>query len=273
MAMPHEAARRRRAGRALVVLRAGDASLHGAWIAGPERSFDLFVSYYGKAPGRWRDDADLYEHRPGPKWPAIADLLREHPALADDYDLFWFPDDDLAATTPLIERMFAFCRAYELALAQPALTRDSFHTWNTLLQQPQEQLRYAGFVEVMAPIFSRAALRVCLPTFSESRSGWGLDWVWPVLCRRAGLDRIAVIDATPVKHTRPVGGELYRNHPDLDPRRDAEQVLARYGLTQVRADAKYSFGHRVREVPLSWTERLVFWLKRLNGRRKLARSH
>ena len=49
-------------------------------------------------------------------------------------------------------------RAFELALAQPALTRDSFHTWSTLLQRPREQLRYANFVEVMAPIFSRAAL-------------------------------------------------------------------------------------------------------------------
>jgi hypothetical protein len=258
----------RHAPRGLVVLRAGDASLHRDWIADPERSFDLFISYYGRTPGRYADEADHYEHRPGPKWPAIAALLHERPTLLDDYSVFWFPDDDLAVDTLVIERMFAFFRAYDLSLAQPALTPDSFHTWNTLLQDPACELRYAGFVEVMAPIFSRAALRVCLPTFGESRSGWGLDWVWPTLCRDAGLERLAVIDATPVHHTRPPGGELYRNHPELDPRRDAEQVLAHYGVQEVRATAKYSFGDRVQARSLPWSLRTVYWLKRLNGRRK-----
>ena len=133
-------------------------------------------------------------------------------------------------------------------------------------------MRYGRFVEVMAPIFSREALEVCKPTFVESRSGWGLDWVWPALCRDAVLDRIAVIDATPVRHTRPVGGELYRNHPDLDPRAEAQRLLGKYGLAEVRATAKYSFGRRVREVSQPMTERVVFWLKRINGQRKHRRA-
>ncbi len=120
----------------------------------------------------------------------------------------------------------------------------------------------------MAPVFSRAALRLCAPTFAQSRSGWGLDWLWPRLCDEAGLGRIAIIDATPVRHTRPVGGELYRNHPGMDPRADAERILRRYGIEEVRAVAKYSFEGRVREVPLPLLERLLYWLKRLNGRRK-----
>ena len=258
--------------RSLVVLRAGDASLHPQWIAAAERDFDLFISYYGNTPGRWREHADGYEERRGPKWPALADLLRERPELLNDYATFWFPDDDLAASAPTIDRMFAFFKAYQLALAQPALTRDSYFTWNTLLQDPSCHLRFGGFVEVMAPIFSREALRVCLPTFGQSTSGWGLDWVWPVLLRRAGLERLAIIDATPVRHTRPPGGELYRNHPQMDPRRDAETLLRSYGLLEVRAVAKYSFGHRVRETPLPLHQRLLFGLKRLNGRRKHARA-
>jgi hypothetical protein len=120
----------------------------------------------------------------------------------------------------------------------------------------------------MAPLFSREALAACAPSFGESASGWGLDWVWPLLCERAGLDRIAVIDATPVRHTRPVGGELYRNHPGLDPRADAARLVRRYGLQEVRAVAKYSARRLVKEVPLPAAQRLVFWLKRLNGRRK-----
>lgn len=262
--VPPVPARRRN----LVLLRAGDASLHPGWLGGRMRDFDLFISYYGKIPGRYRDEADHYEERPGPKWPALAALLQQHPQLIEQYESFWFPDDDLAADTALIDRMFAFFCAYRLCLAQPALTRNSYHTWNTLLQDRRCHIRYTGFVEVMAPLFSRAALRLCAPTFAESRSGWGLDWVWPRLCREAGLGRMAVLDATPVHHTRPVGGELYRNHPGMDPRADAARLLRAHGIEDVRAVAKYSFEGQVRDVALPLRERLLFWFKRLNGRRK-----
>lgn len=256
-----------------MIVRAGDGSLHRPWVlAAARRDFDCLVSTYGADPARHADAADFHEHRPGPKWPGLAALLAEQRALIRRYDAVWFPDDDLAATAGTIDRMFAFFHAYDLGLAQPALTRDSPHTWNTLLQQPGCHLRYGGFVEAMAPIFSRAALAACEASFSESASGWGLDWVWPVLCRRAGLDRIAVIDATPVRHTRPVGGELYANHPELDPRGDAERVLARYGIAEVRAVAKYAFQREVRDRPLPAGTRAWYWLKRLNGRRKHHRA-
>jgi GR25 family glycosyltransferase involved in LPS biosynthesis len=254
--------------RNLVVVRAGDASLHPGWLRGQARDFDVFVSYYGATPDRHRADADYYESRPGPKWPGIAALLAEHPCLFERYDAVWFPDDDLLADASSLNRLFAFFCAFRLNLAQPALTRDSYFTWSTLLQQPGCHVRYNGFVEVMAPLFSREALRVCAPTFSQSRSGWGLDWVWPTLCRRAGLGRIGIVDATPVRHTRPVGGELYRNHPDMDPRGDAARLLSAYGINEVRALAKYSFRGQVRDEALPLGQRLVFWLKRLNGRRK-----
>ena len=253
--------------RNLVVVRAGDKSLHREWLDGTTRDFDLFISYYGTTPGRHREDADLYEARPGPKWPCLAALLQERPDLVDRYQAFWFPDDDLSANGATIDRLFAFFRAYELCLAQPALTANSYATWNTLFQDTRCHIRYTGFVEIMAPLFSRRALEVCARTFAESPSGWGLDWVWPTLCRRAGLGRIAIVDATPVRHTRPLGGELYRNHPTMDPRADAARILRDYGIEEVRATAKYAFEGQVRDVALPLPTRLLFWLKRLNGRR------
>jgi hypothetical protein len=257
--------------RNLIVLRAGDGSLHREWIAGSRRDFDLFISYYGRTPERWREDADHYEVRPGPKWPCIGELVAEHAALLAAYDCVWFPDDDLSVSTVTLNRMFAIFHAHELHLAQPALTRNSYHTWNTLLQEPRCHLRYTRFVEVMAPMFSSAALRLCSPTFGDSRSGWGLDWVWPLLCERAGLSGIGIIDATPVWHTRPLGGELYRNN-ELDPRNDAARMIRKYGLQEIRALAKYSEHARVQAVPSPMRQRIVFWFKRLNGRRKHLRA-
>lgn len=256
--------------RNLVVLRAGDESLHQQWIRGATtRDFDLFISYYGRREGQHRVDADLYETRPGPKWPGIAALLEERPEMVEQYDAFWFPDDDLAIDAAQIDRLFAFVCAYRLCLAQPALTRDSYFTWDTLLQDPNCHLRYTRFVEVMAPVFSRDALRACRHTFAQSISGWGLDWIWPTLCARAELGRIAIVDATPVHHTRPVGGgSLYRDHPEMQPRQEAQRLLRAYGIEEVRAVAKYSFEGGVRDVPLPPRLRLLYWIKRLNGRRK-----
>ena len=69
--------------RHLVVLRAGDRSLHPQWIADTPRDFDLFISYYGAEPDRYRSDTPLWEARRGPKWPCIGELLDANPALID----------------------------------------------------------------------------------------------------------------------------------------------------------------------------------------------
>ena len=168
--------------------------------------------------------------------------------------------------------MFAFFHAYRLCLAQPALTQDSYCTWKLLRQDPSCHLRFTQFVEIMAPLFSRPALGVCAASFSESSSGWGLDWLWPRLCNEAGLDRIAVIDATPVCHTRPCGGELYRKNPSLDPRADARRVVNNFDLEDMRATAKYAFGPRVQEVTQPIAVRLVHSIVKLIARCKLRYS-
>jgi hypothetical protein len=251
--------------RNLVIVRAGNASLHPAWVASADRSFDLYISYYGTEPDRYRQDADRYEMRRGPKWSCLADLLAAEPALVDAYDAFWFPDDDLATDTATIDRMFALFHVFGLALAQPALTRDSYYSYRQLLHRSEYLLRYVGFVEVMAPLFTRAALRTCLPTWRDSRSGWGLDWVWAHLLAAQGPRAIGILDATPVKHTRPLGGELYKQNPELDPRKDLDAVVAKYGAQIQRYRAKYVLTGVVRETPAPLTDRLALVWRRVGG--------
>ncbi|MFY8062409.1 MAG: hypothetical protein ACOVN2_01745, partial [Usitatibacteraceae bacterium] len=145
----------------LVVLRAGDSSLHRQWLAGPTRDFDIFISYYGKTDGQYRGDGEHWEHRPGPKWSCIADLLDAHAPLLERYDAFWFPDDDLAADTSNLNKMFALFHGLDLKLAQPALTLESYYSWEQLLVRPDCLMRQVAFVEVMAPIFTSSSLQVC----------------------------------------------------------------------------------------------------------------
>lgn len=246
--------------------------MHPDWLSDNDRGFDVFVSYFGDQPGRYAEDVEFYESRKGMKWPILGKLLQSRPDLVDRYDYFWLPDDDLMADTATINAMFDFAAAYRLALAQPALTRDSYFTWPLLLQDTRYQLRFTRFVEAMAPLFDRAALLACLPTFSESASGWGLDFLWPGLLAGRGESAIAVIDATPVRHSRPVGGgDLYKKTGMQAALRDKRVLFAKYGLDAgALAETRYYSGG-VRQVRRPFLTRMLGeWLRmirRANYRR------
>jgi len=256
----------------LIILCAGDSSVHANWLTGPERNFDLFISYFGAENGRYATDGEYYQQQTGLKYPTTAKILHEHPELIERYARFWLPDEDLITDTANINRLFDHAAAQQLALAQPALSHDSYQTWPLLLHHPRYQLRFTRFVEVMAPLFDRAALQQCLPTFSESQSGFGLDLIWPHLLQARGERAIAIIDAAQVCHSRPVGGgDLYKNIGFDAAKDEGNALLARYGLnSDVRADARY-FDGGIGYLKPGLRQRLVTWCSRqlriLNYRR------
>lgn len=193
----------------LVVVRAGDRSLHPAWLEGSgERNWDLVVNYYGDSPDLYRTSDVVRIDSKGPKWPALQELLLNHPDLVDEYDYIWLPDDDLAATKADINLLFDICATHRLAVAQPSLDWRSYFGHLTTLRNPRFALRFTNYVEVMAPCFASATLARAVPLFGANLSGWGLDFIWPKLTPNPNAD-IAIIDSVSVVHTRPVGGPNY----------------------------------------------------------------
>jgi len=215
--MSHGPAGRRRY---LVIVRAGDSSLHLGWLAGQaSRNWDLVVSYFGNDPDIYRDEEIVRIDGKGPKWPPLQKLLLEHPEYLELYEYIWCPDDDLEMSKQDINRFFEICTRYKLELAQPSLTPNSPMTHPLLINNTASHIRFTNFVEVMAPCFSAECLRRVLPTFSGTQSGWGIDWLWPrmVSNRETG---IAIVDDVVIRHTRPLGGPNYDamrvpgvNHP------------------------------------------------------------
>ncbi|MGH8712808.1 MAG: DUF707 domain-containing protein [Casimicrobiaceae bacterium] len=194
--------------RFLVIVRAGDRSLHPQWTRSEQtRNWDLVVSYYGQDGTRYRSPGVHRIDDPGPKLPGLHALLTRE-AMWRDYDYVWLPDDDLAVTESAINRLFETISAHGLALAQPALSWISFFSHQLTLRSPSFRLRFTNFVEIMAPCFRRDFLHVCLPTMSENRSGWGLDYLWPRLLP-ADHRLCAILDEIEITHTRPVGGPNY----------------------------------------------------------------
>ncbi len=212
--------------RNLVIVRAGDASLHPSWLS-PERSWDLIVNYYGDNPDIYRGEGMCRIDSKGPKWPALHALMQGLFSELGAYDYIWFPDDDLACEPEAIERMFRICRDFHLDLAQPALTADSHIGVSITVANQSFLLRHTNFVEIMAPCFSRAFLQRCWPTFKASLSGWGLDFVWPRMAEHP--QKVAIIDAVQIVHTRPHGGPNYEmlKQRGVDPEQELADLLKR----------------------------------------------
>lgn len=215
----------------LVIVRAGNSSLHEHWMAGPEeRNWDLVVSYFGNDPDLYRRDDVVRIDSKGAKWTSLYDFVcRWRPAIMQ-YDYIWLPDDDLAADTKTINRMFDLCADFKLELAQPALTLDSYYTHPITLQNDAFMLRYTNFVEIMAPVFSRAFFPLCADTFKENLSGFGLDLLWPTWL--GGGNKAGILDACTVRHTRPLGGP---NHAavcatGMTPRMELAVMVKKYFL-------------------------------------------
>jgi len=210
----------------LVIARVGDRSLHPHWLHDGEPMFDTFLSYFGDEPEKYRDQATYYEQVKGGKWPEIGRIVEQNWDIVSQYQAVWFPDDDLLINAKDINRLFSFMLAFDLTLAQPALTMNSYFSHSSLLVQQNTALRLTNFVEVMAPVFSAKALSTLRHTFKQSPSGWGLDNLWPNLLDKD--DKIAVIDAVAVVHTRPLGGELYKKNPELHPENDVRKLAELY---------------------------------------------
>jgi hypothetical protein len=220
-----------RRARNLVIVRAGNGSLHPGWLAGPEeRNWDIIVNYYGDDPDLYRGENIVRIDSKGAKWPALYALYQEHREEILKYDYVWLPDDDLAADKKTINRMFDLCAEMKLDLAQPALSHDSYYSHLVTLKNSEFLLRYTNFIEIMAPVFSRAFLPPCADSFKENLSGFGLDLLWPTWL--GGDQRAAIIDDCVIRHTRVLGGP---NHAAVTatgktPMKELAGVFAKFGL-------------------------------------------
>lgn len=196
--------------RNLVIVRAGDSSLHPRWLQGAEeRSWDLLVNYFGDDPHRYKDQDIIRIDGKGPKWPALKQVIEANRDIVDRYDYVWLPDDDIDCRGNDIDKMFSMASEYKLAFCQPALTLNSYFTWGVTLKSPFMRLRFTNFVEIMVPCFGHDFLLRCLPAMADNLSGFGLDFIWSKMLESTP-NRIAILDAVAVTHTRPLGGPNYK---------------------------------------------------------------
>ncbi len=214
----------------LVLVRAGDRSLHPQWLSN-NRNWDLIVSYYGDFPERYKDQYDFLHCFKGSKWEGIDNFIGSNASLIDQYEYLWLPDDDLFCNAETINNFFKLCKALNFTIAQPALTPYSFYFWPITIQAPACVARQTNFVEIMAPCFRVEHFKKFSRYFGENTSGFGYEWLWENIAQKENIFNFGIVDETPIFHTRAVGSAGHGGAKS-NPRAEFSSLFIKFSLNQ-----------------------------------------
>lgn len=190
------------------------------------------------------------------------------------HDYIGLIDDDIALAWSDLNRLLALAREHGLDSFQPALTPDSFHAHTWLVARPGAALRPLPWVEVMMPFYRSALFLAGGAYYARSISSYGLDqFVLPTLQKLTGLDRVAIVDAVVVRHTRPITSDdkVFANGLTAHQERALQWRMARAQVAAERPDLVGSRWYFRTFSPLGghhryWPLRLAapwLWLRRL----------
>jgi len=204
--------------RDLVVVMAGDRSLHGR-IA-EKRNFDLWVVYYGDSDAvaaEYEAKADRLWRRKGLKIELVRRVLLEEVYFGEgcdfsQYRYVFLPDDDIMFENGAedLHALFATAEQIKADAFQPAVKNDLV-SFQATRQMEGVACHSVNWVENMMPGYRsdlfRTAFLGCIHALEYQKSGWGVELMVAKLAEAAlgrGF-RAFVIDRHPAIHTRPVG--------------------------------------------------------------------
>ena len=183
-------------------------------------------------------DIILIDYRITPtfKYPGIYKYFKDNPTLLE-YDYFWMPDEDVLLASDHINELFGKMAQFNFDLAQPSIERsnESFPSWDIFTHKEGLDVIYSNFIEITCPCFSKKGLMACIESFPKSKSGWGLDIVWPKLIGNNG-DNIAILNCIVAKHTRKTrSGGLYDKLKKIGILSSVERkkLMREYGVTSI----------------------------------------
>ena len=153
------------------------------------------------------------------KWENLRAALAADPPDAADWLLI--VDDDVVLPAGFLDAFLLVAERCGFRLAQPAHAFASHAAWPVTRRRPGLLARRTRFVEIGPVTAIHAdAFGVLLP-FPELAMGWGLDAHWSAAAAAAGLP-LGIVDATPIRHLRPVAA----TYPRAAAEAEAERFLA-----------------------------------------------
>ena len=221
----------------VIISRNGPNSLHEEWLINSDsKSWDLILLYYDEDSFRRTQSQEGKSYfYPGGKWEAYYNFFRDYPEVLNDYDFFWFADDDISIQGKAINKMFQSMNDYDLDIAQPAMSLDSYFSYLVTIQCEFLKIRFSNFVEVMAPCLRKSVVKDMLPFFKDAFTGMGLDSIWTHKTRKEP-NKIAILDEVVMTHTRPVGGPLHQKlkEKNITFEEEISSNINKIGIKQVK---------------------------------------
>ena len=147
------------------------------------------------------------------------------------FDWLMILDDDIALPPHFLDLFVYYCHRERLQLAMPAHRFLSHKTFAVTERQWASTVRLTGFVEIGPLTILHSSLFPALLPFPGLRFAWGLDVLWSREAKRHGW-RLGVVDATPIRHLRPIG----QSYDGGQARQEAEQFLAARKVTLARSE-------------------------------------
>jgi GT2 family glycosyltransferase len=141
------------------------------------------------------------------KWENLRATLAAHPA--DGADWLLVVDDDVLLPSGFLDCFLLVAERFGLRLAQPAHAFASHAAWPVTRRRPGLLARRTRFVEIGPVTAIHADAFAALLPFPPLAMGWGLDAHWSAAAAAAGLP-LGVVDATPIRHLRPIAGAYPR---------------------------------------------------------------
>jgi GT2 family glycosyltransferase len=151
------------------------------------------------------------------KWANLRDTLIVHAPRHADWLLI--VDDDIVLPAGFLDAFVLVAERFGLQLAQPAHAFASHAAWPVTRRRPGTLARRTRFVEIGPLTAIHADAFATLLPLPDLKMGWGLDAHWSAAAAAAGL-RLGVVDATPIRHLRPIAATY--------PRAAAEEEAARF---------------------------------------------
>ncbi len=213
----------------LIIVPAGDSSLHPHWISG-ECNFDLIIIYYGKSEKvfeEYKSHSLDCINKKGEKWQLIHDYIKSNFDKLKQYEYIWFPDDDLMSNSEDINVLFNTNKEHSLSLSQPSL--DGYVSYEIEKKVQGSKLRFTSFVEIICPLMSFDTMCWLLDYFIVNESGWGMDYLWAKLLGNP-VDKIAIIDIITVTHTKPIA-ENYKGRFKKEPMVELQELFRKHKLS------------------------------------------
>ena len=149
----------------------------------------------------------LVKGEPGAgKWENLNAALKNVPPA----DWLLLVDDDVILPRGFLDRFVLVAERFGFQLAQPAHAFASHAAWDITRRRPGVLAHRTRFVEIGPIVALSANAADALLPFPDLRMGWGLDTRWSAVAAERGWP-IGVIDATPIRHLKPVAAAYPRD--------------------------------------------------------------